>query len=178
MKIEWDDDIDEIGGGFTVIEGELKNPPTGWIEDHPGHWKPQWPPCRYRRLSKMVIRDMPMAIPFCLLPEMRKNVSYVTCAECILHKPPADFIRVEELDSGDGVESITTSINYSGDEVFTTLRTEHPKSTWSPCKYRVVAPKKDCSGCEKLMCTCEKCPLNGRIVFKSNCEDCDFREED
>lgn len=178
MRIEWDDVNPEIGGGFTVVEGKLKNPPEGWVEDKPGHWQPQWAPCRYRRLSKVFIDGRPIVIPFCLLPQFRKNVSYETCAACTLHKPPADFVA--EYDDSELPDNIIPypTINYANDTAFIPdesipIVTPTP---WEPCKHRKETEKVNCSGCKTSVCQCVECPLYNKTVLKKNCRACDFRE--
>lgn len=176
MKIEFDDDDQ---GGFTVVEGGLKEVPYGWEEISPGRFEPKWPQCRYRRLSKQSVRGRIFMISHCHL--FKQVVTFDTCAKCDQHKPPYEYIEMtpelaEQIKVG-RIDSVPIEhMITEPDPVFLPTLDESQPIPWLPCKHRYDDKgENDC--CIKPHCGNETCPKFGEKVRKRICKQCEHREE-
>lgn len=182
MRIEFDDDD---FGGFTVVEGKLKDVPYGWKEVSPGRFEPEWPQCRYRRLTIQSIKGRINMVPFCLL--LKKAVTFDQCSGCDQHKPPYEYLEmtpelakaIEDGASLDVLEKLGVTPITETDPVFLPEMPESlPKMIpWKLCKYRYEHKgENDC--CLKNYCSNEQCQKFKKKVRRRFCKHCELAEED
>src|SRR5690606_32178842 len=94
--------------------------PEGWVEDSPGHFKPGWPPCRYRRLNTGAEQGKVRIEPHCIL--FKEVVPYEVCAACELHEPPFKSSGNTQEEMQRYLEILPTTIDIGYE--------------WNPCVFR------------------------------------------
>lgn len=189
FRLQWDDD----DGGFTVLQGELKQVPHGWVETDPGRFEPQWPSCRKRGLSKRCNNGVPEITIHC--NQLHTNVDFNTCATCTFaaprgHRSTDEFLHEIHHDDGEitnlsPLPDLPTT-NVVGGPEFPTEQpvseetrqkklaaAEKMDSEWPACKFRVVTEGQGC--CPKLRCTCPGHVKEGKAVTLSVCTKCEER---
>ena len=173
-RVEWEfDQFDDPTGRFAVISGALASVPEGWRQIHPGIFSPELEPCRFRRLSTRLRGDV-VEIPIrCTIPGFGE-VTHNTCASCPMVDPGvSDESKIQFLQ--DHIPSSRTEEQVEQSEELADLL-EAVRLTWEPCSHREIV-KESGGCCPKLVCRCPSCPLVDQQLIRSNCKDCEWREE-
>lgn len=177
--------------------------PDGWIKVGVNRWVPQWPACRFRRMNIIPHKDKPTDIqPLCVKYDPTgERITHQICVDCTVYKPPQvgvkegsvplDEILRRTWQYGDSEKKFIhpmmgmteEEIQKAEERAFQLEMSTLPKPKekaiqrrWIQCKYR-VAGEGDCSGCSGLKCGNPESSLYQLTVNKSNCIECDVREE-